>query len=61
MWNLRPPGSCSRNVINDLQGRVSAVETRTAENTAQINTLSRDRVIVREPVGGVVRDPLRPR
>lgn len=50
-----------RSVITDLQGRVSVVETRTAENTAQINTLSRDRVIVREPVGGVVRDPLRPR
>lgn len=59
-----------RTVINDLQGRVSVVETRTAENTTQINNLSRDRVVVREPVGGVVvrepvggvvRDPLRPR
>lgn len=57
-----------RTVINDLQGRVSVVETRTAENTTQINNLSRDRIVrepvggvVREPVGGVVRDPVRPR
>lgn len=50
-----------RTVIADLDGRLGAVETRTARHSTQLAELSRDRVIVREPVGGVVRDPLRPR